>query len=186
VPEQRAVLAAQRRRWQRGMTEILWRHRRMIGNPRYGAVGMLAMPWFVLFEVLAPFIELLGLAYLLLFGALWAVSGLQPGTDHQVDLSLGGLLLLVSWGYSLLLTVVALALEEFSFRRYRRRRDLFVALVAAVLETLVLRHLTAFWRVRGTMQALFSTTPQWGTMTRTGFDVDLADGPTAPRARGER
>ena len=34
-----ATLSRQRRRWQRGLGETLWRHRRQIGNPRYGAIG---------------------------------------------------------------------------------------------------------------------------------------------------
>jgi cellulose synthase/poly-beta-1,6-N-acetylglucosamine synthase-like glycosyltransferase len=168
VPESRAVLGKQRRRWQRGITEILQRHRRMIGNPRYGLVGALAMPWFVLFEVLAPFIELAGVVYLaVIFGIHWLHEAGLIAVD--VDTTLALLLLAVAWGYAVLLTVAALALEEFSFRRYRRRRDLLIAVFAAVLENVGYRQLTAWWRVRGTLQALRSTPPEWGEMTRSGF-----------------
>ncbi len=169
VPETRAVLGRQRRRWARGITEILLRHRRMILNPRYGAVGLLALPWFVLFEVLAGVIELVGLAYLLLVGALKAMQAVGIGGQYPLDTSMALLLLAVSLGYSFLLTVVALAMEEFSFHRYRRRRDLLTALVAAALENLGYRHLTAWWRLVGTVQALRATPPEWGAMTRSGF-----------------
>jgi cellulose synthase/poly-beta-1,6-N-acetylglucosamine synthase-like glycosyltransferase len=188
VPETRAVLGKQRRRWQRGITEILQRHRRMVGNPRYGLVGGLAMPWFVLFEVLAPFIELAGVVYLaVIFGIHWLHGAGLIAAD--VDTTLAVLLIAVAWGSAVLLTVAALALEEFSFRRYRRRRDLWVAVLAAVLENIGYRQLTAWWRVRGTLQALRSTPPEWGEMTRTGFsgaDDESPVGAASGAAPGRR
>ncbi len=66
VPATRRVLRLQRRRWHRGLAEILVRHRRMMLRPRYGVVGMITMPWFLLFELLSPVIEVLGLAYFFL------------------------------------------------------------------------------------------------------------------------
>jgi cellulose synthase/poly-beta-1,6-N-acetylglucosamine synthase-like glycosyltransferase len=170
VPQTAAVLGRQRRRWARGMAEILMRHRRMVLNPRYGAVGLLALPWFVLFEVLAGFVELVGLAYLVAVGALKALQSVGVAEQLVVDTSTALLLLAVSLGYSFLLTVVALALEELTFHRYRRRRDLVAALAAAALENLGYRHMTAWWRVVGTIQAMRATPPEWGAMTRTGFD----------------
>jgi len=170
VPESRVVLGRQRRRWARGMAEILLRHRRMVLNPRYGAVGLLALPWFVLFEVLAGFVELVGLTYLVAVGALKGLQAVGIAEQYVVDTSAALLLLAVSLGYSFLLTLVALAMEEFTFHRYRRRRDLVAALAAAALENLGYRHMTAWWRVIGTFQALRATPPEWGAMTRTGFD----------------
>lgn len=181
VPQTRAVLGAQRRRWQRGLTEILQRHRRMIGNPRYGAVGVLAMPWFVLFELLAPFVELAGHVYLLVVATIWTLQVTGQLPPETLDARLALLFLAVSWGYSLLLTVASMTLEEFSFRRYPRKRDLLVALSAALLENLGYRQLTAWWRVRGTIQGLRQTAPEWGTMTRPGFGADLHSGELEPR-----
>lgn len=173
VPEDRGVLGRQRRRWQRGITEILMRHRRMIGNARYGAVGLLAMPWYLVFEVIAPFVELFGLVYLVAVGG-WAALHAAGAVDTPVDPTLALVLLAVSWGYSVLLTVVAMALEEFSFRRYHRKRDLLAALAATLLENIGYRQITAWWRVRGTLQALRSSPPEWGAMTRLGF-TDAAE-----------
>src|SRR5207249_1923992 len=59
VPETGKILGAQRERWHRGLIAAMWTHRRMFLNPRYGAVGLLAMPFFVLGEMLAPVIEVL-------------------------------------------------------------------------------------------------------------------------------
>jgi len=39
-------LLLQRNRWHRGLVETLWHNRGMMGNPRYGLVGMAALPYF--------------------------------------------------------------------------------------------------------------------------------------------
>ena len=33
----------------------------MIGNPRYGRIGLVALPYYLFFELLAPFVELIAL-----------------------------------------------------------------------------------------------------------------------------
>src|SRR5262249_42373258 len=57
VPQSLKILHRQRKRWQRGTVESLWRHREMLMNPRFGIVGMFAFPYFVLFEMLGPAVE---------------------------------------------------------------------------------------------------------------------------------
>src|SRR5690606_35859325 len=59
-PESLAVLGRQRDRWHRGLAQILWRHRRMIANPRYGRIGLLAIPAFVFVELFGPVVEAAG------------------------------------------------------------------------------------------------------------------------------
>lgn len=158
VPETRRVLARQRRRWHRGLAETLWRHRGMLGNPRYGRIGLLAMPYYVLFELLAPVLEIAGLAVVLTGWALGLVDG-------RFML----LFVLVAYGFAVLLSVAALTVEEFSFHRYRRWRDLGAALVAAVLENVGYRQVTAWWRLEGLFSALRGVSPEWGRMERRGF-----------------
>src|SRR5690606_20391667 len=61
VPESWRVLGRQRERWHRGLSDALWRHRRMLFTPRYGVVGFVVYPYFLFIELLAPVIEMLGL-----------------------------------------------------------------------------------------------------------------------------
>jgi ABC-type transport system involved in cytochrome bd biosynthesis fused ATPase/permease subunit len=146
--------------------ETLWKHRTMIGNPRYGAVGVLALPFYLLFELLAPVVELVGLLAL--------AGGLLLGA---IDWSFAVLFFLVALGYGLALSFVALVVEEYSFHRYRRWRDLAVALAAAVVENLGYRQLTAVWRLRGLADALRGGKATWGQMTRVGFTTAEQGGP---------
>jgi hypothetical protein len=91
-----------------------------------------------------------------------------------------GLFLLVAYAYGLLLSLAALAVEEFSFARYRRWPDLLIALLAAVGENLGYRQLTAWWRMRGSWQALRRHPPAWGEMNRGGFSTGRAAIPEQP------
>jgi cellulose synthase/poly-beta-1,6-N-acetylglucosamine synthase-like glycosyltransferase len=159
VPESLRVLRRQRTRWQRGLIDTLWRHRGMIGRPRYGTVGLMALPGFLVFELLSPVIELSGtivLPLLLLFGYL--------------DLSYGRALMVLSILYSVLVSVLAVLLEDISFRRYPKPRDMAILIGAAVLENLGYRQLTVWWRVRALWQ-FWRGDLSWGAMERRGVGV---------------
>jgi cellulose synthase/poly-beta-1,6-N-acetylglucosamine synthase-like glycosyltransferase len=169
TPESRAVLRRQRRRWHRGLTEILARHRGMVLRPRYGVVGLVSMPWFVAFELLAPFFEVFGVAYLALMLALVGVEELGWLTLHLVDRDVLWILLSVSVLYAIVLSLAALLVEQLSFRRYRGTRSLLISIWAAVVENFGYRQLNAWWRVGGALEALRDTPAEWGNMQRRGF-----------------
>ena len=158
-PETLRVLSRQRRRWQRGLAEALWRHRRLIGNPRYGLLGMFAMPSFFLFELLGPAIQLLGLPVVIAAFATGAVS-----------LAFLGAFLLMSLFLGMLLSVAALALEEVSFRRHTRGSEAVRLLLFAVLENLGYRQLNDAWRLRAFVDIARGGN-RWGAMERRGLGV---------------
>jgi cellulose synthase/poly-beta-1,6-N-acetylglucosamine synthase-like glycosyltransferase len=160
VPSTYKTLAVQRRRWSLGLAQVLRKHRTMIGNPRYGRIGLVVLPYYLMFELLGPIVELFGLAAV--------VVGVVLG---MLNTHFAILFALFALGYGVFLSIAAVAVEEFSFHRYHRWRDLAVAISAAVLENLGYRQLHAFWRLRGLAQAVRGTDAAWGTMTRAGFTV---------------
>jgi cellulose synthase/poly-beta-1,6-N-acetylglucosamine synthase-like glycosyltransferase len=157
VPTEFSTLGRQRRRWQRGLWEALRRHARLIGRPRYGVLGLVAMPYFVLFEFLSPIFALLGLVVTVLW---WLVGGLS--TVYFLAF------LAVSIGLGLLLTTAALALEEFSYQRYRKRREVARLLAYAVLENIGFRQLHDIWRALGYVD-IARGKREWGAQQRRGF-----------------
>ncbi|MGH8918452.1 MAG: glycosyltransferase family 2 protein, partial [Actinomycetes bacterium] len=163
VPVTFADLGRQRRRWSRGLTQVLWKHRGMLANPRYGTIGLLGLPYYVLFELIAPFVELFGVVFVALGLAL-----------QVMNLWFAALFLLAAFGYALLLSLAALAVEEFSFHRYNRWRDLVAVAAAAVVENLGYRQVTAVWRIQGVWAALTRKQAVWGVMTRSGFGPEGA------------
>ena len=157
VPEDLRTLARQRNRWQRGTLQTLHRHRRMMFNPRYGAVGLLATPFFLIFEAMAPLVE--GGGYVA------SAVGLLTG---RLDWQFAQLLFLAAVVYGALISVAAVILEEVSFRRYPRVVDLLRLAMFGVLENFGYRQLTLWWRLRGTYDFLRGRA-EWGTMVRRGF-----------------
>jgi cellulose synthase/poly-beta-1,6-N-acetylglucosamine synthase-like glycosyltransferase len=158
VPPQVGVLQRQRSRWHRGLWETLWKHRRMLGNPTYGRVGLLAVPYSWTFELVAPALELLGLVLVTVGLALGVVS---PAYVL--------LFLAVAYGYAILVTLAAMAVEELTFHKYPRWRDLGSLVVASVAENLGYRQMTAWWRLRGWWDSLRRRRPVWGAMPRVGM-----------------
>jgi cellulose synthase/poly-beta-1,6-N-acetylglucosamine synthase-like glycosyltransferase len=159
APSRLRVLGRQRRRWHRGIAEILRKHRGMIANPRYGRIGLVALPYYVVFELLAPFIELSALVLLPL--GLWAGA---------VDVAFLWRFVLVAYGYGLLISLISLFIEEVSFHRYPRWSDLLRGVAAAVLENFGYRQVLAAWQVAGALGALHGRKAEWGAMDREGFD----------------
>lgn len=60
-PERVSSLVRQRARWQKVVLEVVWHYRGMLMRPRYGSVGMVALPYFILFEALAPLMQVFSL-----------------------------------------------------------------------------------------------------------------------------
>ena len=157
VPESGKILARQRERWHRGLISAMWEYKGMLFNPRYGRVGMLAMPFFAFGEMLAPLVEV--------FGYVVTAIGLSAG---KLNWSFALLFMLVAWGYGMLLSIWAVVLEEVSFRRYRRFGDLLLLLLYASLENFGYRQRTVWWRLKAFV-TVWKRRQVWGEMTRKGF-----------------
>jgi len=157
APETLKILGRQRNRWHRGLLDTISLHRAMLFNPRFGVIGLLSMPYYFLFELLGPVIETLGYVFV--------VASYLYGVVHvQVLL----LFFVVAIIYGMLFSVGAVLLEEISFHRYPRARDLFRLMVYAVLENFGYRQLTVLWRIKGLFD-YFRGVTTWGAMQRKGF-----------------
>ena len=157
VPDSLRVLGRQRDRWHRGLADVLWRHRRVFGRPSYGNLGLVAFPYFLFVELLAPVVEALGLLGLAASLALGAV-----------DLWFAVLFFAVAYGLGIVITVFTIALEEWSYRAYGGLRDRLILAAWSLVEGAGYRQLTTVWRLRGLVKYLRGSR-DWGVMTRTGF-----------------
>jgi cellulose synthase/poly-beta-1,6-N-acetylglucosamine synthase-like glycosyltransferase len=157
VPESLSVLGRQRDRWHRGLADVLWRHRGMFLNPRYGVTGLFVYPYYVFAELLAPVIEAAGIISL--------VVGLAFGV---VDWNFAGLFYLTAYGLGTAFTAFTLILEDVSFHRYETFRDRLLLFWWTLIENLGYRQLTVYWRLRGLWKFLRGR-KEWGAMERKGF-----------------
>jgi cellulose synthase/poly-beta-1,6-N-acetylglucosamine synthase-like glycosyltransferase len=157
VPERLRVLGRQRERWHRGLADVLRRHRTLAFNPRYGAMGLIVFPYFLLIELLAPVVEMIGLVAV--------VIGLILGA---VNVPFAILFLLFAYGFGLVLTTYTLALDQWTYRAYGGLRERLWLLLVSLFEGLGYRQLTAVWRLRGLLRYARGSR-EWGAMTREGF-----------------
>jgi len=154
APESYEVLGKQRDRWQRGLADSLWRHRRMILNPRYGVVGLFTMPVFVLFELLSPFVEL--------FGYVWTLVAVAQG---RVDVVVGVLFFSVAFLLGMLFSFQAMLMDEATFRLYPDFRSRLLLIASAVFENFGYRQFVLYSRAKGLIQFVRGA-KSWGDMKR--------------------
>ncbi|HEU5361674.1 MAG TPA: glycosyltransferase family 2 protein [Candidatus Deferrimicrobiaceae bacterium] len=169
APETFGSLGKQRNRWMRGLIETLVYHRAMMFNPRYGALGWFAYPFFVLFELVGAPLELFGYAAVPL---LYAVGILNR--------SFLLLFLTFSVTYGTLVSVFSVVTGAWTERtsrygdgrasllHFHDRTHLAVLLLFAFLENLGYRQIVLWWRIRGIWDYYFGKTG-WEKFERKGF-----------------
>jgi len=136
-PRNWKTLGRQRIRWHMALIETLLKFRYMIGNPKYGFTGMIALPYQLFGELIHPFIEVL--SYLAI------ICGVYLGVIHT------GFLVLffsITWGITILLTLMAIAMESLTFSHIKGMRAFFGVIRAAFLEHFGYRQMYSLWKIR--------------------------------------
>ena len=139
-PASLRMLARQRRRWQLGLCQTLWKNSRVLFNPKYGVVGILSFPFQLYVEALGAAVEFLG--YMIMPFTLMLDTSLTAMYVAFVVLGLA---------YAAFLSVGSVVLEELTHRRYPTRRDLRILLGYALLENFGYRQLLLFFRFQGVL-----------------------------------
>ena len=157
VPGNWKMLRRQRNRWHRGMLQSLSRYRRMMFNPRYGLMGLVVLPYFLIFETMGPFIETLGYISVPLA---WALGLL----NSKFFL----LFFVLAVAFGVFLSVAAILLEEISYRRYPSWADLWKLLFCGVAENFGFRQVLAVFKIQAFWEYLRGLR-RWGKLERVGF-----------------
>ena len=153
APEGYRVLATQRRRWQRGMLQTLWKHRTMVFNPMYGRVGIVGMGYFFFMDVVAPLVELCGY---ILVPLSWYLGRINTEFFYAYAA--------ITIAYGVFLSTGALLLDMLVTRTVRAR-DLLVLTISAILENFGYRQWNNWWRLEGFYE-FFTRRTEWGAMPR--------------------
>jgi len=157
VPSTIKVLARQRSRWTRGTLETLITHRKLLFNRKYGKLGMLGYPYWLMFEYLAPIIEFLGILWFIFL----AITG---------KLNWPFFLLLFGFVYffAVSLSIWSVLFEEMTFHKYERRRDVLKLIGTAFLEPIFYHPMVMLMSIKGNIDKIFNRNT-WGKMERKGF-----------------
>ncbi|HEY9054159.1 MAG TPA: glycosyltransferase, partial [Rectinemataceae bacterium] len=170
VPETMKVLKRQRDRWHRGLIDIIFFHRKILFNPSYGKMGLLGMPYFLIFEMIGPLFEIQGyfmVGLAIFFGLI--------STRLALLLFFSSIMM----GVFISMSSVLIAERQISYFNYR---DTLKMLSISILENFGPRQVFSFWRVLGFFSAM-QKPKGWGKMERKGFSQDAKQpSPAKPKS----
>ncbi|MGH6870172.1 MAG: polysaccharide deacetylase family protein [Rhizomicrobium sp.] len=171
APSSVRSLAKQRFRWAYGTLQCLWKYRGMTFNPRYGALGLIALPQVWMFQILltalAPVADLL-----LIWQLVWeGLAYLEHGAEFN-----GGDLYTVGIYY--LVFVVVDFLAAISGFLMERRED-WRLLPWLILQRFGYRQIMYYVVVRSIWTAIRGAVVGWGKLERTGT-VKVRHAPERP------
>lgn len=151
-------IRSQRRRWQIGLMDTLISHRGMFLNPRYGMVGLLAVPYNWIFELFGAVIETLG--YLLIPFSL--IMG-------ELNLFFFVTYFLLAVALGVILSEGSLVLEQMTHKVTMSAKQSVAISVYAILENLGYRQLISLFRLEGIIKyrKMHKT---WGKIKRKEFE----------------
>lgn len=158
APDNYKTLISQRNRWTRGTIETLRKHRKIGFNKKYKSLGMLSYPYWLVFERLAPVIEVVGIIYFVILIAL-----------NQVRWDYTLAFLVLAYLFTVLFSIVAIFSEELTFHQYKKKGTGFKLLMISLLEPFVLHPFILYAAIRGNFDYYFNKKKKWGEMTRKGM-----------------
>lgn len=157
VPSDLNSLARQRARWQKGLLDVLWLNRDMLFRSRYGRIGSFALPYLWLFELLAPIVEVLGIATII---SAFCLSVLSREFFLQF--------LVFGYAFATVISIGSVLQEEVTYKRYNDWKDVTRLVSYCFLEHFPYRQLHMIWRLKGIWQYLRGDTA-WKSPKRKGL-----------------
>ncbi|MDD6203941.1 MAG: glycosyltransferase family 2 protein [Firmicutes bacterium] len=149
-----ADIRSQRRRWQIGLLDTLISHASMFLNPRYGIIGLLAIPYNWIFELLGAVVEVLGyfiIPFSLVLGEL------------NMFFFIMYFILAVLLG--IILSIGSLILEQYTRKSTMSAKQCLSLSLYAMLENFGYRQMITLFRVEGLLKYR-KLRKTWGTIKR--------------------
>lgn len=157
APSNLRSLGSQRNRWHRGLIETLAASRKMLLNPRYGVTGLLALPFYFIFELAGPLVELFGYLFFILASIFRVINYTYAALFFALAVVVGAMISLGS-----------ILLEEFTQRRYPRAKDILALLPYCFLENIIYRQYLSYVRVKAFIDYLKGK-KEWGKIEKKGL-----------------
>lgn len=158
APTDLRSLVKQRNRWMRGTIETLINHRNICLNPKYKSLGMLGYPYWLVFEWMAPIIEITGIIYFIVI----AILG-EPNWPFFF------VLLFFVYFFSVTYSLWAFIFEEFSYHRYEKPSDILKVATTVLIEPFLYHPFILFSSIQANIDML-RRRKSWGRIKRSKFD----------------
>lgn len=157
MPSNYKILSGQRKRWHEGLLQTLRLNKTLLGNRRYGVVGLVSLPHFVLYEACGPLVELLGL---ILLPVLYLMGSLNQTAFI--------LYLLLAFFVGTFFSLIAILIDQTHFPRHKFPRDVLMLLAFSLIENFGYHQLYLIWRLQASWNAFFGKVV-WRASERAGF-----------------
>ena len=113
MPDNAKNLFKQRSRWQLGLAETLKIHRALAFEPKYGTIGLIAYPYYFLFELLSPVIKI--------FTLIFIVFAAFAGTINLAWVML--LIVSITLTTAIIMSSLTVVIENWSQKHFAANRD---------------------------------------------------------------
>jgi len=158
VPPTLKVLYRQRVRWGHGLIQTFVRHRRFLFNWKYRQLGMVTLPYVLIFECLAPVIEFFGL-----------LTFLYQALTGVVNWKTAVVIFLGLYAFCISLSLVVLFYDYSLGGSFRKVKSYLWIIGAAILEPFLYHPLIVVFSIKGYCNFLLNKKAVWGEMSRKGF-----------------
>ena len=151
-------IRGQRRRWQIGLLDTLISHKNLLFNPKYRTVGLVAVPYFWIFELSGALIEVLGY-FIIPFSLIMG----------ELNIFFFVIYFLLATLLGIMLSIGSLILEQYTKKNAMTAKQYILISVYAILENFGYRQLITLFRVEGILKYR-KLRQTWGKIKRKEFE----------------
>ncbi|MCH4886628.1 glycosyltransferase family 2 protein [Acidaminobacter sp. JC074] len=154
VPSTMKDLGVQRKRWHKGLMESLIEHRYIFLNPRFGWIGFFSYAYYLFYEMLSPFFEVIGFLTII-------ISFITGFINVQFLMTFFTVYIF----YSVIVSVSAMILDFYMMDNQYKFRYLLTFIGLAIVEAFGYRQYNSILRIIGTFE-YFRKGHSWGSISR--------------------
>ncbi len=160
VPENLGDLKKQRKRWHLGLFQTMWKHRVLMANTKFGFIGWVSYLYFLLYELLSPFIEVFGVISII--ASMWL---------EFLNVPFMILFMLMYAAYNSILTLTAFFSRIQTIDLELKFSECVKAVMLCFFEVTVLRFIMAFVRLTA-FRGYKRKKMDWGQIKRQKISFD--------------
>lgn len=158
APDNFKVFISQRNRWTRGTIETLKKHKKIGFNPKYKSLGIISYPYWLIYERLAPIIEVIGIFYFVFLVI-----------NNSIKWDYAFAFIVMAYLFSVSFSIVTIIAEELTFHQYKKKGIGLKLITTAFLEPIINHPFILYSAMKGNFDYYFNKKIKWGEMTRKGM-----------------
>ncbi|MDG2431524.1 MAG: glycosyltransferase family 2 protein, partial [Flavobacterium sp.] len=136
----------------------LKKHKKIGFNRKYNSLGTVSYPYWLIFERIAPLIEVAGLFY---FGFLIVNNSVK--WDYAIAF------MVMAYLFTVFFSIVTIVIEEHTYHQYTKKGIGIKLLKTAFLEPFINHPFILYAAIKGNIDYYFNKKIKWGEMTRKGM-----------------